>query len=143
MRFSKQLQYGLIFVLSMAKNGKITIGKFSSDTGIPVPFLEQIARKLKISGIITSTRGPTGGYELIEGSTVLEVIESLSTSSVLSTNDFFKYRSGETVEERALANFSLNLSSGIMNVIDRQIKNVLNETVANESAPKEIRDMRN
>src|SRR3989338_8085840 len=42
----------------------IALREIAKSQNIPLPFLEQIAIKLRRAGLLKSTRGPTGGYIL-------------------------------------------------------------------------------
>lgn len=42
----------------------ISLREIAKDQNIPLPFLEQIAIKLRRAGLVKSTRGPSGGYIL-------------------------------------------------------------------------------
>lgn len=44
----------------------VQVSKIASRQKIPVKYLEQILRDLKLSGMVKSERGPKGGHRLIE-----------------------------------------------------------------------------
>jgi Rrf2 family iron-sulfur cluster assembly transcriptional regulator len=67
MRLTTKGRYGVRAVLNLAAsyaNRPISIKAIAADEGISPEFLEQIFFKLKKSGIISSVRGPGGGFIL-------------------------------------------------------------------------------
>lgn len=50
--------------LSTAPHGRASLMTVSNQTGISFLFLQKIARKLRIAGLIKSAKGVSGGYEL-------------------------------------------------------------------------------
>jgi Rrf2 family protein len=83
MKFSIKSQYGLQAMLELALkygNEPSQIKDIARKQRIPIRFLEQLLLGLKRSGIVASTRGKLGGYNLAKHPsdiTVLEIIESL------------------------------------------------------------------
>lgn len=64
---STQTHHGVRIVLELAgsrNQGAVSVGEISERQGISVKYLEQLIRKLKQGGFITSTRGPKGGHQL-------------------------------------------------------------------------------
>lgn len=51
---------------SVRSKGPITLKEIAKNQSIPLPFLEQIAIKLRKSGLIKSIRGASGGYVLLK-----------------------------------------------------------------------------
>lgn len=67
MRLSTKGQYALEAMLTMAIEGRgtlISIHVIGQKTGISAPYLEQIFSNLRRAGLIESTRGTQGGYQL-------------------------------------------------------------------------------
>jgi Rrf2 family protein len=66
---SAKTEYACISVLELAASygsgEPVRIGKIAETHGIPPRFLVQILLQLKGAGLVTSTRGASGGYELI------------------------------------------------------------------------------
>jgi Rrf2 family cysteine metabolism transcriptional repressor len=80
---SNKSRYGIAALLALAEfynSGLLQIKDIASRCEIPHHFLEQIFNRLGKSGIIKSTRGKNGGYELAkppEQITVLDIVNSL------------------------------------------------------------------
>lgn len=67
MKLSSKGRYGVQAVFHMAFHGDgaaIQIREVAEQQAIPMRFLEQVFRDLKLAGIVVSRRGPKGGYEL-------------------------------------------------------------------------------
>lgn len=90
MRITTKGRYGLRAVIRLAQNdtGKpLAIRKIAEDEELSSEFLEQIFFKLKRSGIISSTRGAGGGFDLTrppEKISVLEILEAVGEDINLS-----------------------------------------------------------
>ena len=71
----------LVFLARHQADGPVPVAGIAAAEAIPVKFLEAILLELRNSGILTSRRGPTGGYQLrVEPETVHlgDVIRNLS-----------------------------------------------------------------
>ena len=68
MNISAKTEYACIAVLELAKNVSskepLRIRDIADNHGIPARFLVQILLQLKGAGIVSSTRGASGGYRL-------------------------------------------------------------------------------
>ncbi len=80
---SNKSRYGITALLALAEfynSGRLSIKDIASRCDIPHQFLEQIFNRLGKAGIIKSTRGKNGGYELAkppEQITVLHIVNAL------------------------------------------------------------------
>jgi len=68
MRFSKKSEYGLRALIELTKHygHPITRQQIAEEQHVPIVFLEQILLSLKHAGLLASTRGIQGGYQLIK-----------------------------------------------------------------------------
>jgi Rrf2 family transcriptional regulator, iron-sulfur cluster assembly transcription factor len=67
MRVTTKARYALRAILNLAasdNSGPISIRNLAEHEGISAEFLEQIFFKMKKAGIIKSTRGPGGGFQM-------------------------------------------------------------------------------
>lgn len=68
MRLSAKTEYAAIAVLELARHWgsdePVRIRSIASAHGVPSRFLVQILLQLKGAGLVTSTRGAAGGYQL-------------------------------------------------------------------------------
>ena len=80
---SSKTRYGIAAMLALAESygsGLLQIKDISSRCNIPHQYLEQIFNRLGKTGVIKSTRGKNGGYELANAPqrvTVLDIVNSL------------------------------------------------------------------
>jgi Rrf2 family protein len=84
MRFSTKVRYGARAIVEIAKNYTNTERTRRKDIeehqGIPAAYLENILMELKGKGLVSTTRGPRGGFVLTrEPATIsmLDVVEAL------------------------------------------------------------------
>ena len=89
MKISTKGRYGLRILLDLATHqgkGPINLGDISKRQGISEKYLWQVINLAKGSGLITSARGPKGGYSVAKPNdqiTILEIISALEGPIVL------------------------------------------------------------
>ncbi len=67
MKLSTKTRYGTRILIELAlkkDQGAIQVSKIAYNQKIPVKYLEQLLRSLKLAGIVKSVRGPKGGHLL-------------------------------------------------------------------------------
>jgi len=67
LKLSNKGIYGIKALYELARHfggDPINIREISERHGLPVPFLEQVLHKLRLSGLVESRRGVNGGYVL-------------------------------------------------------------------------------
>ena len=68
MFFSRKEDYGVLLMKELAQNYKnhqwLSLREISEKYNLPLPFLKQLARKLKKSDLLLSKEGKHGGYKL-------------------------------------------------------------------------------
>src|SRR6266545_6529106 len=65
--FSTRGEYGTRLMVELARhhgNGPISLAEMADHESLPRPYLEQLVVSLREAGLVTSTRGAHGGYEL-------------------------------------------------------------------------------
>jgi Rrf2 family protein len=76
MKLSTKTRYGARILIELAlqkDQGAVQVSKIASRQKIPVKYLEQLLRKLKIAGIVESVRGPKGGHVLSKDPTSISL----------------------------------------------------------------------
>ena len=84
MKLTSKGRYAVMAMADLAKNNverPTSITEISLRQGISVPFLEQIFLKLKKNNLVTSSRGPSGGYVLSRSP------EEITLSSIIKAVD--------------------------------------------------------
>lgn len=69
MKLSTRSTYGLLAMCVLAlryPQGPISVSSISEKERISLPYLEQILNRLKKEGLVSSVRGPKGGYQLVK-----------------------------------------------------------------------------
>lgn len=67
MKVSTRGEYGMRAMVSLARaygNGPLALSGIALDSSVPAAYLEQLLGVLRRSGLVVSTRGAHGGYEL-------------------------------------------------------------------------------
>lgn len=89
---SNTSKYALRAVLYLAvnatKNKKLGIKKISEDLEIPTPFLGKILQSLAKHNLLTSIKGPNGGFGLAKEASkirLIEIIEIIEGKDVFNT----------------------------------------------------------
>jgi len=114
MKLNKRLQYGMLFCLYLARVERDTTSHAAKEIGISSSFLEQVARALRIAGVIRSVRGPGGGYELAESPTVGDVLAALGAVDLMSKDEIEALEQGG-IEKRAFAVYMKQASRALSN----------------------------
>jgi len=82
MKISAKAEYACLAVLALARHGPgappLRIREISGAYGIPERYLVQILLQLKGAGLVTSTRGASGGYRLARAATDISLSEILA-----------------------------------------------------------------
>ena len=82
MRLSTRAQYAVRAMVDLAlySNDKpVSLKEIAQREEIPLSYLEQLFFRLKNGGIVTSIRGPGGGYILARSSAMIKVGEIVTT----------------------------------------------------------------
>ena len=88
---SNSCRYGIRAILYLAgkdpKNGNIGIKKISGDLKLPAPFLAKILQQLAKHKILSSTKGPNGGFMLLkkpESITLLDIVKIIDGEDIFT-----------------------------------------------------------
>lgn len=133
MKITQNVQYGILLALYLSRSGRSNLKFISEGMKLSKPFLEQVARKLRLSGVIRSIRGPGGGYELVGDPIVRDIFNSLSPVKLISNKESSKFLIG-SIDERSLLHFANNLQSSMNPLLNRKIRTLWLELVANDDA---------
>jgi len=86
MRLTTKGRYAVTAMLDLAlhaQNGPVSLADISERQGISLSYLEQLFAKLRRSSLVTSVRGPGGGYQLsreMASIDVAQVIDAVNES---------------------------------------------------------------
>jgi Rrf2 family iron-sulfur cluster assembly transcriptional regulator len=80
---SSSCRYGIRAVIYLASQpesaGKTGIKKISKDLDLPTPFLAKILQQLAKQKILSSTKGPNGGFSLLKDARKLTLFDIVNT----------------------------------------------------------------
>jgi Rrf2 family protein len=83
MRISRTVEYGLMAAVHVAQNcedGRVMSKKIAGAYDPPTEYLLQVMQQLVRAGVLTSKKGPNGGFNLTRPAkeiTMLEIIEAI------------------------------------------------------------------
>ncbi len=92
MRISRTVEYGLtaaVFIAQNCKDGRVLAKKISEAYDLPAEYLLQVMQQLVRAGILTSKKGPKGGFNLARPAkeiTMLEIIEAIDGPVIVPMN---------------------------------------------------------
>jgi len=80
-KISKQVDYGIQFLMRLALDTKSTISlrEFSIEHNISFLFMQKIVKKLREAKLVESYRGASGGYMLSRNPETLSLIEIMES----------------------------------------------------------------
>ncbi|MDK3018353.1 Fe-S cluster assembly transcriptional regulator IscR [Pseudodonghicola flavimaris] len=81
MKLSTKGRYAMVALADIAlqpEGALVTLGDISLRQKISLPYLEQLFVKLRRADLVTSVRGPGGGYRLARPSTEIRVVDVLA-----------------------------------------------------------------
>ncbi|MCL2591111.1 MAG: Rrf2 family transcriptional regulator [Betaproteobacteria bacterium] len=138
MRLSAKGRYALAALIEIARQTQmgeiVSVVSISEKLGISKIFLEQIATSLKKSGIIQSTKGAKGGYQLaLEARTItaLDVLSAVENTLMEKADDTVSRQSPSTeaamrvmvfdsLDRAVEASLSAITIQGLLEYTDRQ-----------------------
>ena len=92
MRISRTTEYGLAAVVCVAQNcadGRVMAGRIAKEYDFPTEYLLQVMQQLVRAGILTSKKGPNGGFNLARPAkeiTMLEIVEAIDGPVIVPMN---------------------------------------------------------
>ena len=92
MRISRTVEYGLtaaVFIAQNCEDGRVMAKKISEAYDLPTEYLLQVMQQLVRVGILTSKKGPNGGFGLAKPATeitLLEIIEAIEGPVIVPMN---------------------------------------------------------
>lgn len=81
MRLTTKGRYAVTAMLDLAMHANteiVALGDIAARQGISLPYLEQLFAKLRRAGLVTSVRGPGGGYRLARPADAISVADVIA-----------------------------------------------------------------
>ena len=85
MRLTTKGRYAVTAMLDLslhADAGPVSLADISDRQGISISYLEQLFAKLRRNGLVSSVRGPGGGYQLSRTSDEIDVASVISAAFI-------------------------------------------------------------
>jgi Rrf2 family transcriptional regulator, cysteine metabolism repressor len=96
LHFSTRGEYGVRLMVELARHfgsGPVSLTEMADHEDLPRPYLEQLVVNLRQAGLVVSTRGARGGYELarapreVRMSEVIEALEGPIAPMICASED--------------------------------------------------------
>lgn len=81
MKLSTKGRYAMVALADIAlqpEDALVSLGDIAKRQAISLPYLEQLFVRLRRAGLVTSVRGPGGGYRLARPASEIRVVEVLA-----------------------------------------------------------------
>ncbi len=81
LHFSTRGEYGVRLMVELSRHhgsGPVSLSEMAEHEELPRPYLEQLVVSLREAGLVTSTRGARGGYELSRSPSDIRMIEVIT-----------------------------------------------------------------
>ncbi len=131
MKLNKRTQYAFLFTLYLCRSGRATIDSIAEQLGLSACMLSSVANTLGKAKVVTSFKGPNGGYELNGDMTVGDVYIAMNDTAVLASYEQDRLSHGDH-DQRAFAHLIGNLKGALRVIFKRKLRNVSLELAANE-----------
>lgn len=106
MRLSPRGEYGLLALLDLAlfSNGRpLQAKQIAERQGIPKQYLDQLMMDLKKAGLVLSSRGRQGGYELARPASAITLWEVITTFELsIESRTLVRTRAGRAQASRKI-----------------------------------------
>ena len=103
MFLTRECDYGIRVIRSLADGAKKTIDTIANEEHIPKKYAYKIVKKLEHGGLVRSTRGRGGGYQInkeLDSFTIADIITSVDSNRFI--NDCLKESSECPFRDHAL-----------------------------------------
>lgn len=125
MKLSTRGRYGLramVYLAEHAADGPVSLSVIANDENISLHYLEQLMRKLRMDGLVQSTRGARGGYTLARAADQMAVGEILrSLEGNLHLTDCINPEPCEKGDDCATRVLWERINHGILQIVDHTL----------------------
>lgn len=132
MRLTKNYQYALLLALYLTRSGMARIKDVAANLELSHAMLDQVARKMRVKGILASARGPGGGFTIVGSPTIVQVLRSVGRPSLLSSGEELSLRRSTSIEDRTLLHIVGGITSGMSAFLKTKISDIGASVVQSE-----------
>lgn len=125
------MKYAILISLYLSRSGRADLLDICENLSLELKLLKTVANKLTKGKILDFIAGE--GYELAQDTKFSDLFECVEPVQFLKKQDYYSH-ANSSVEQRALALYSVNLGMSIVPLLNRKIRNVMQELIANEVA---------
>lgn len=122
MKLSTRGRYGLRAMVYLAQHdetGPVSLSSIARDEDISLHYLEQLMRKLRLDGLVESTRGAHGGYSLALPAKEMPVGDILrSLEGNIHFTECIEYELCEKGDDCATRVLWERINEGILDIVD-------------------------
>lgn len=132
-KMTKKVENGLLLCLYLARKGRTRLETASGHLGVSLHFLEQIALKLRNENVLTSFRGPGGGYDILPDVTAFDVMKALSQSNKITpTPATFEGATVQALVDNVTKTLNNSLNNTLSSLVESLTPLVEQEKVSSE-----------
>lgn len=95
MKITTRGQYAVKALIDLRNRGVVvTLSELAAANNLPIDYLEQLFRRLKLKGIVASVRGPGGGYYIgrpYENITLKDILESVGEKTSVGEGNTWSF----------------------------------------------------
>jgi Rrf2 family iron-sulfur cluster assembly transcriptional regulator len=138
MILSTKGRYAVMAMVDLAAqktSGPVTLAAIAERQEIPLAYLEQIFAKLKRAGIVSSVRGPGGGYKLGKPVDMLTIAEI-----VLASEESIKMTRCDGEIKACMASKTQCLTHDLWQGLGEQIQNYLGTLTLEDVVARRVKD---
>lgn len=132
MIFNKKAQYAILLGTYLSRAGRANLKDVSINLNLSLSFLEQIARLMRIGGVVGTMKGPGGGTALVGDPTIGAILKSVGIIYAMPDSDLSSYNHSGVVEHRALGLFSDFTNKSISRLLNVTCSGLVQGLVARE-----------
>jgi Rrf2 family protein len=74
-----EIEYAVRALVALATDGPMTAANIAARRGLSRPFLQQVLGRLRNAELVTSRRGPKGGYELRRAAELIRIADIMTS----------------------------------------------------------------
>lgn len=132
MIFTSDVNYGIMTAFYLATYGKTGAKQISEHLGLDLGYLHHILSRLTKNKVISSIKGPNGGYYLSKGATLEQIFSTLKPEYIVDLHTLAEFTVSSEFEKRSLAKLVAGFDSVTKVLLLSPIESVVQKLRTNE-----------